>query len=471
METRTQAGWLRGADGTPALEHVWVLDDSGLDQLALAGAGIAADVLEARRAAVTPSDPATIIYTSGTTGQPKGCRLTHANFMVELGEATGALPELFDPPDACTLLFLPLAHVFARIIQVGCVRRGTALGHTSDIAGLSATMAEFRPTFVLSVPRVFEQVFNNASQQALITGRGRVFDGAVGTAIAYSRALDTGRPGLALRARHRAYERLVYRPLRERLGGRVRYAISGGAPLGERLGHFFRGIGVPVLEGYGLTESTAALTVNTPQEHKVGTVGRPVPGTTARVADDGELLFRGGQVFDGYWRAEDATAQTLRDGWLHTGDLGEIDPEGFVRVTGRKQEILVTAGGKNVAPAVLEDLIRLHPLVSQALVVGDGRPYVAALLTLDPSGAATWAERHGRSNDVRELHDDPDLLAELQSAVDDANRTVSAAESIRRFHVLPADWTEEQGYLTPTLKLKRTLVLADFRDEIDALYT
>ena len=312
VETRTQAGWLRG-DGTPALEHVWVLDDSGLDQLALAGAGIAADVLEARRAAVTPSDPATIIYTSGTTGQPKGCRLTHANFMVELGEATGALPELFDPPDACTLLFLPLAHVFARIIQVGCVRRGTALGHTSDIAGLSATMAEFRPTFVLSVPRVFEQVFNNASQQALITGRGRVFDGAVGTAIAYSRALDTGRPGLVLRARHRAYERLVYRPLRERLGGRVRHAISGGAPLGERLGHFFRGIGVPVLEGYGLTESTAALTVNTPQEHKVGTVGRPVPGTTARVADDGELLFRGGQVFDGYWRAEDATAQTLRD--------------------------------------------------------------------------------------------------------------------------------------------------------------
>ncbi len=470
VETATQAGWLRGTGAPSALEHVWVLGDGALDRLALGGAGVAPDALEARRAAVSPTDPATIIYTSGTTGRPKGCLLTHGNFMAELGEATGALPELFDPPDASTLLFLPLAHVFARIIQVGCVRRGTALGHTSDIAGLTTTMADFRPTFVLSVPRVFEQVFNNASQQALIVGRGRLFDGAVGTAIAYSRALDADGPGLVLRTRHRAYERLVYRPLRDRLGGRVRHAISGGAPLGERLGHFFRGIGVPVLEGYGLTESTAALTVNQPHEHKVGTVGRPVPGTTVRVADDGELLFRGGQVFTGYWGDDEATAHALRDGWLHTGDLGEIDSEGFVRVTGRKQEILVTAGGKNVAPAVLEDLIRMNPLVSQALVVGDGRPYVAALLTLDRSGAATWAERNGRSKDVEELHDDPDLLAELQAVVDDANGTVSPAESVRRFHVLPVDWTEEEGYLTPTLKLKRTLVLADFRAEIDALY-
>ncbi len=468
VETAGQASALRGA-GPPSLQHVWALDERGLDELALAGAGVAAGDLEARRAAVSPGDLATIIYTSGTTGRPKGCCLTHGNFMSELGEATAALPDLFDPPDASTLLFLPLAHVFARVIQVGAVRRGTPLGHTSDIAELTDAMASFRPTFVLAVPRVFEKVFNNASQQALIAGRGRVFDAAAATAIAYSRALDTGRPSLLLRTRHRAYERLVYAPLRKRLGGRIRHAIAGGAPLGERLGHFFRGIGLPVLEGYGLTETTAALTVNRPGEHKVGTVGRPLPGTTVRVADDGELLFRGGQVFAGYWDDDDETARTLRDGWLHTGDLGEIDAEGFVRVTGRKKEILVTAGGKNVSPAVLEDLIRLHPLVSQCLVVGDGRPYVAALVTLDRGAVRSWAGRNARS-DNDELSHDPDLLAELQEAIDAANATVSPAESVRRFDVLASDWTEEAGYLTPTLKLKRSLVLADFRDEVEALY-
>ena len=474
VETAEQEAVLRNRPGrVPALRHVWALDDRGIAEVTALGAAVGDLAVEARRAAVTPDDLATIIYTPGTTGAPKGCCLTHGNFMVELGEATAALPELFDHPDSCTLLFLPLAHVYARVVQVGCVRRGTPLGHTSDTPDLTATLRSFRPTFVLAVPRFFERFFDTAAQQARESGRARVFDAAAGAAVAYSRSLDAGGPGLLLRLRHRAYDRLVYARLRASLGGRVRHMIVGGGPLGERLSHFFRGIGVPVLEGYGLTESTGALSVNLPAEHKVGTVGRPLPGTTVRVADDAELLVRGGQVFAGYWgdaSAREATASALAGGWLHTGDVGEIDAEGFVRVTGRKHEILVTAGGKKVAPAVLEDLIRLHPVVGQCLVVGDGRPYVAALITLDPHGAADWAGRNGRRPEAEELYDDPDLLAELQQAVDQANTSVSQAESVRRFEVLPVAWTEEAGYLTPTLKLKRAQVLADFRSEVEALY-
>ena len=370
-----------------------------------------------------------------------------------------------------TLLFLPLAHVFARIIQVACLKAGIRMGHTADIKNLLDDLAEFHPTFILAIPRVFEKVFNTASQRAVADGRGKIFGRAADVAIAWSRALESGRPSLRVRAEHRVFDRLVYAKLRAALGDQCSYAVSGGAPLGERLGHFYRGIGVNVLEGYGLTETTAAITANLPHAQKVGTVGRPLQGTGVRVADDGELLFRGGQVFAGYWRNDEATAAAKdANGWLHTGDVGEIDDEGFVRITGRKKEILVTAGGKNVAPAVLEDRIRAHHLVDQCIVVGDGQPFIAALVTIDPETLPAWAEAHGKSRKVADLLEDPELRGEIEAAVEEANKAVSKAESIRRFAILADVWTEEGGQLTPSLKLKRGVVMREHRDDVDALY-
>ncbi|CAN5614921.1 AMP-dependent synthetase/ligase [soil metagenome] len=475
--------------GLDRLHHVWTIDDNAVDVLGRLGADVPDAEVEARRTTATPSDLATLIYTSGTTGRPKGCMLTHGKFLTELAVTVHELAVLFQPgpghgddedgdgehagahSGASTLLFLPLAHVFARIIQIGCIKARVRLGHSSDIKRLVPTLQSFQPTFVLAVPRVFEKLFNTASQRATADGHGKLFDRAAETAVAYSRGLDRGRPSLAVRARHAVFSRLVYARLRDTLGGQCRYAISGGAPLGERLGHFYRGIGVTVLEGYGLTETTAAVTVNLPEAHKVGTVGRPIPGTAVRVADDGELLVRGGQVFTGYWGDDAATAETVEsDGWFHTGDVGEVDDEGFVRITGRKKEILVTAGGKNVAPAVLEDRLRAHSLVSQALVVGDRQPFIAALVTIDPDSFPLWAETAGKSGSIADLVDDPDLRAEVQKAVDEANTAVSKAESIRKFQILPEDWTEEAGQLTPSLKLKRNVVLRECRHEISALY-
>lgn len=454
------------------LNHVWSFTDNAVSILTSLGDDVDDATLEARRSAVGPDDLATLIYTSGTTGRPKGCMLTHANFMVELGVAVAELDRLFETEDSSTLLFLPLAHVFARIIQVGCVKSRTRLGHSADIKNLVADLQEFRPTFVLAVPRVFEKVFNTASQRATADGRGAIFDRAADVAIAWSRGLDDGRPSLAVRLQHAVFDRLVYGKLREALGGRCEYAVSGGAPLGERLGHFYRGIGVTVLEGYGLTETTAAVTVNLPDAVKIGTVGRPLPGTAVRVAEDGELLFRGGQVFTGYWMADEATAEAFEDGdWFHSGDVGEVDDEGFVRITGRKKEILVTAGGKNVAPAVLEDRLRAHALVDQCIVVGDGQPFIAALVTLDRESLSAWAQSRGKADDVAALVDDPDLRADLQAAVDEANKAVSKAESIRKFRVLVDEWTEEGGQLTPSLKLKRNVVMRESKDEVAALYS
>ena len=453
------------------LQHVWSLQDNAVDVLGRLGSDISDDVLEQRRTTATPQDVATLIYTSGTTGKPKGCMLTHGNFMFELGVAVDELADLFDTEDASTLLFLPLAHVFARIIQVGCVKSRAKMGHSADIKNLVTDLGEFRPTFILAVPRVFEKVFNSASQRATADGRGRIFDRAADVAIAWSRASDGKRVPVRLRAQHALFDRLVYGKLRQALGGSCAYAISGGAPLGDRLGHFYRGIGLTVLEGYGLTETTAALSANLPDATKIGTVGRPLPGTSVRVADDGELLFRGGQVFAGYWRHEDATAEAVdRDGWFHTGDVGEVDDEGFVRITGRKKEILVTAGGKNVAPAVLEDRLRAHALVDQCLVVGDGQPFIGALVTIDRETFPAWADQHGKSADPDALIDDPDLVAAVQEAVDEANKAVSKAESIRKFTILPGEWTEEGGQLTPSLKLKRRVVMRESREEIEALY-
>ncbi|MGI9084496.1 MAG: AMP-dependent synthetase/ligase [Aeromicrobium sp.] len=441
---------------------VWTIDEpvdgGAVKIISQAGTDVGDDALEGRRKALGPDSLATLIYTSGTTGRPKGCQLTHGNFRGELSGAMDCLPEVFGREEASTLLFLPLAHVFARIIQVGAIRAGAKLGHTADITDLVDHLGEFEPTFILAVPRVFEKVFNTASSKAYADGRGKAFDRAVQTAISYSRAQDSGKPGVALRTRHALFDRLVYGKLRAALGGHTEWAISGGAPLGERLAHFYRGIGVPVLEGYGLTETTAALAVNTPEHQRIGSVGRPFPDTEVEVASDGELRFRGPQVFTGYWKNPDATAETLdADGWFSTGDLGDIDDDGFIRITGRKKEILVTAGGKNVAPAGLEDRVRAHPYVSQCLVVGDGKPFVAALVTID---------REAWTGSL----DDAALESAVQEAVDDANAQVSQAESIRKFVILPDDWTEKNGYLTPSFKVKRNAVLRDLHDTVEALF-
>ncbi|GAB3819684.1 AMP-dependent synthetase/ligase [Kribbella italica] len=456
----------------PALQEIWQIESGAVDELTVLGQQISDAELDKRRTAVVPGDLATLIYTSGTTGRPKGCHVTHANFMDELGSATKILPDLFRLEGASTLLFLPLAHVFARIIQVGCVMMRVKVGHTADVKNLVADLGEFRPTFILSVPRVFEKVFNTASQTAHAAGKGKIFDAAAATAIAYSQALDQGGPGIGLKAKHALFDKLVYGKLRGVLGGQVDYAVSGGAPLGDRLGHFFRGIGVPVLEGYGLTETTAAVSVNLPNDIRIGTVGRPLPGVTVGVAEDGELCFKGGQVMVGYWKNDEATAAAIdADGWFHTGDLGEFDDDGFIRITGRKKEILVTAGGKNVAPAVLEDRIRLHPLVSQCMVVGDGKPFIAALITIDTETIGNWASKHGKPTDLETLCTDKDLIAEIQTAVDDANTAVSKAEGIKKFTILPTDWTQENGELSLKLSLRRHIVMKKHEADVESLYS
>jgi long-chain acyl-CoA synthetase len=455
----------------PALRDVWQIDAGGLDDLTKAGAEVTDADLEARRSLAGPGDVATLIYTSGTTGRPKGCELTHANFMALCDNTVARLGSVVSTEGACTLLFLPLAHVFARFIQVLAITAGARMGHSADVKNLLPDLATFQPTFLLSVPRVFEKIYNSAEQTAAADGKGRIFAAAAATAIAWSEAEQDGGAGLWLRTRHRVFDALVYTRLRTRLGGKIEYAVSGGAPLGARLGHFFRGAGITVLEGYGLTETTAPSTVNRPDAIKVGTVGQPLPGITIRIADDGEVLVKGHNVLHGYWNNPAATAEVLRDGWLHTGDLGDLDDDGFVRITGRKKEIIVTAGGKNVAPSVLEDRIRAHALVSQALVVGDAKPFIAALVTLDAEMLPTWAANHGKPGlTVEQAVDDPDVQAELQRAVDDANAAVSKAESVRKFRILVVDFTEESGHLTPSLKLKRNVVMKDFADQVEELY-
>ena len=455
----------------PGVANVWQIDAGGLERLAEAGAAVPASALEERRAGVSPGSLATIIYTSGTTGRPKGCELTHAN-LISCGRSAGiVLPELFNAQGS-TLLFLPLAHVFARLIQVGCVESGARMGHTADIKNLLSDFAAFQPTFILSVPRVFEKVYNTAKQKAHADGKGPIFDRAERTAIAYSEAMARGSVGLNLKLQHAVFDRLVYSRLRAALGGKVAWAVSGGAPLGTRLGHFFRGIGVTILEGYGLTETTASGTINTPAHLRIGSVGRPAPGVTVRIADDGEILMAGQHLYGGYWHNDAATAESVIDGWFHSGDIGELDADGFLKITGRKKELIVTAGGKNVAPAVLEDRLRAHPLVSQCMVVGDQKPFIACLVTLDQEAVTGWLRTQGRPDTpIAELTTDPAVLTEIQSGVDDANKAVSKAEAIRKFAILPVDWTEEGGQLTPSLKLKRAVVMKEFAAEVDALFT
>jgi long-chain acyl-CoA synthetase len=465
-------------DRVPALEHVWRIEpgaEASLDSLTRAGAAVQDRDVTARAAAAKASDLATVIYTSGTTGRPKGCELTHQNLLAAVRNAfLGPLVAFTSTDDPGTLLFLPLAHVFARIIEVGCIEAGIVLGHCGDINELLPALAAFRPTFILAVPRVFEKVYNSAEQRAISDKRGAIFGRAARTAIAYSEALGSpGGPGFGLRTQHALFDRLVYAKLRAALGGRADYAVSGGAALTERLCHFFRGVGVTVLQGYGLTETTAAATVNRPDRNKIGTVGQPLPGVGIKIAEDGEILIKGGIVFPGYWHNEAATKETFaEEGWFRTGDIGALDDEGFLSITGRKKEIIVTAGGKNVAPAVLEDRLRSHALISQAMVVGDGRPYVSALVTLDAEAFEAWKARNGKPADatVASLREDPDLLAAVQAAVDDANQAVSRAESIRRFRILDGDFTVESGQLSAKLGIRRSVLTKDFAADIDMLY-
>ena len=461
------------SDRIPDCTRAWIFDDGALDTLAAAGSGVSDEELEKRRATLNPESLATIIYTSGTTGRPKGCMLTHGNFMFEVDNIVAGMPELFKVQGASTLLFLPLAHVFGRIIQLGCIRSGTRLGHAPDVKNLLPDMQSFQPTFLLAVPRVFEKVHNSAQQKAAADGKGNIFNAAAQTAIDYSKSLDTGGPGLVLKVKHKVFDKLVYSKLRAAMGGKVAWAVSGGAPLGDRLGHFFRGIGVIILEGYGLTETSAATTVNRPDALKIGTVGQPFPGASVKVAPDGELMLAGAQIFKGYWNNPTATAEAIEpDGWFHSGDIGEIDDQGFVKITGRKKELIVTAGGKNVAPAVLEDRLRGNWLVSQCLVVGDAQPFIAALVTIDPESFPAWLKQKGKpaTTTIASMTSDPDLIVEIQGAVNDANKAVSNAEAIKKFTILPEDWTEEGGQLTPSMKLKRNVVMKEYSSEVDALY-
>ncbi|MEU4833982.1 AMP-dependent synthetase/ligase [Streptosporangium sp. NPDC023615] len=462
-----------GASELPGLKDVWRIEGGALEELTARGAEVADGTLAERRAARQGGDLATVVYTSGTTGRPKGCRLTHDNLLFTARNvARGPLERLFTVEGRSALLFLPLAHVFARIIEVVLIETGTVLAHTPTMKNVGPDLQGFRPTFLLGVPRVFEKVYNSAEQKATAEGKGKIFHAAAETAVAWSRAESTGGAGVALRLRHLVFDKLVYRKLRAATGGRLRAAVSGGSALGERLGHFFRGAGIEVLEGWGLTETSAPSSVNIPGANKIGTVGKPFPGVVIGIGEDGEVLVKGRHIFGGYWNNDEATAEVIDEaGWFHTGDIGELDGDGYLSITGRKKELIVTAAGKNVAPGPLEDRIRAHPLVSQAMVVGDDRPFVAALVTLDAEALEQWKTANGKAGaDLAALSSDPAIVAEVQKAVDDANRTVSKAEQIKKFTILDIDISEESGHLTPTLKVKRNLVMRDFADRVSALY-
>ena len=462
---------------TPVLgsnvKNVWTMTENVLSQLAWAGKDVPDSLVDERRNALTPDSLATLIYTSGTTGKPKGVQLTHGNFLSECGNVVAGASDLFLKPGGSTLLFLPVAHVFGRMVQIGAVSAGLHLAHCSDpLTRLLPDLASFKPTFVLAVPRIFEKVYNGAEAKADAAGKGAIFRKAADVAIAYSEALDTGKMSAGLKFKHALFDKLVFSKIRHSLGGRVEAAISGGAPLGVRLGHFFRGAGVRVLEGYGLTETTAGATLNLTTAHRVGSVGRPIPGTTIKIADDGEVLIKGGIVMRGYWQNDAANSEVFTsDGYFRSGDLGKLDDEGYLYIVGRKKELIVTSGGKNVAPAVLEDRLRAHPLVSQCMVVGDNQPYIAALVTIDPEAIKTWITANKKDGaTIAELVNDPDLISVIQTAVDEANKAVSRAESIRKFTILPVDFTIAGGHLTAKLSVKRHVVAKEFAAEIEALF-
>jgi long-chain acyl-CoA synthetase len=452
--------------------HIWTMTEDVLQVLRTAGAHISDGEIDNRRQSLTPDTLATLIYTSGTTGQPKGVQLTHGNFLAECGNVVEGASDLFLKPGGSTLLFLPVAHVFGRMVQIGSITAGLHLAHCSDPAGrLPIDLASFRPTFVLAVPRIFEKVYNGAEAKAEAAGKGKIFRKAADVAIAYSENIDAKKFKPLLSLKHKLFDALVYSKIRNGLGGRVEAAISGGAPLGARLGHFYRGAGITILEGYGLTETTAGATLNLTSHIRVGSVGRPIPGTSIKIAEDGEVLIGGAIVMRGYWQ-NDAANQEVFDGqWFRSGDLGRLDEDGFLYITGRKKEIIVTAGGKNVAPAVLEDRLRAHPLVSQCMVVGDNQPFIAALITIDPDMVKGWIAANNKTGaTVQTLINDPDLIAVIQTAVDESNKAVSKAESIRKFAILADDFTIAGGQLTAKLSVKRHVVATQYAETIEGLY-
>ncbi|MCT2178296.1 long-chain fatty acid--CoA ligase [Brachybacterium muris] len=456
----------------PALERIGVLEDGIIEDLKKRGKDVSDEDLETRRTSRSMSDVATIIYTSGTTGRPKGAELTHANFVDTTRSALNLLGEHVLPPGSRMLMFLPIAHVFARLLVVVAASWPVTTAFTPDTKNLMEDLAKFKPTFLLAVPRVFEKVYNSAEAKAIAGGKGKIFSAGADTAIAYSKALSAGKVPLTLKLKHAAFDKLLYAKLRGAMGGDVSWAVSGGAPLGARLAHFFRGIGVTVLEGYGLTETTAPVCVNLPWSVKPGTVGPPLPGSTVAIDDDGEILVKGVMVFKGYHNNPEATAEAMRDGWFRTGDIGSLDSDGALTITGRSKEVIVTAGGKNVSPAQLEDQLRSHPLVSQCVVIGDQKPFVAAILTLDAEMLPTWLKNNGVPEmSIEEAGANEKVRAELQLVVDKANQSVSRAESIRTFEIIDTDFTEENGYLTPSMKLKRNVVVKDFADVIDTIYS
>jgi long-chain acyl-CoA synthetase len=455
----------------PLIENIWRIDTGMVQKLTAAGVDVEDAEIERRRSLAKGSDVATLIYTAGTTGHPKGCILTHSNFFELSRNAKAALAEVVNN-EASTLLFITLAHVFARFIAVVCIDAGVKVGHQSDTKELVPAMASFRPTFLLAVPRVFEKVYNSSEQKAEADGRGKIFRKAADVAIAHSKAVDEGKVPLGLKLQFALFDRLVLSKIRAALGGRVRYAVSGSAPLGLRLGHFYRSLGLTILEGYGLTETTAPLTVNLPSQFKIGKVGPPLPGVSVRIADDGEIEGKGVDIFAGYWKNDKATADAFDDGWFKTGDIGEIDDDGYLSITGRKKEIIVTAGGKNVSPSVLEDPIRADPIIDQIIVVGEQKPFISALVTLDREMLPAWLKSNGEQGDLTlaEASVNPAVVAEVQKAVDRANRHVSRAESIRKFQILATDLTEDSGHLTPKLSIKRNVILSDFADVIEGMY-
>jgi long-chain acyl-CoA synthetase len=454
------------------LKGMWTITEDAIAQLILEGAGVSDDEINHRRTALNPDTLATLIYTSGTTGKPKGVRLTHGNFLAECGNVVNGASDLFLKPGGSTLLFLPVAHVFGRMIEIGSINAGLHLAHCGDIGRLPQDLASFKPTFVLAVPRIFEKIYNGAEARATAAGKGNIFKKAAAVAEAYSQAMDGENIPISLKIKHAVFDKLVYSKIRAAMGGRVEAAISGGAPLGARLGHFYRGAGIRVLEGYGLTETTAGATMNLTKFHKVGSVGKPVAGTTIKLGEDQEVLIKGAIVMAGYWNNPAADAEVFtEDGFFRTGDLGSIDSEGYLSIVGRKKELIVTSGGKNVAPAVLEDRVRAHPLVSQCMVVGDNQPFIAALITLDPDAVKAWAGVNKKNDGtVANLVHDATLISVIQTAVDEANKSVSRAESIRKFTLLPVDFTIVSGELTAKLSVKRHVVSEKFAAQIAALF-
>ena len=455
----------------PLIRASWQIDLGDLGKLVEAGKNVSDDEVERRRTLATGADLATLIYTSGTMGRPKGCILTHSNFVELCRNARAAIPEVVNDQSS-TLLFITTAHIFARFISVLCIEGGVKVGHQPDTKLLLPSMASFKPSFLLAVPRVFEKVYNSSEQKAEAGGKGNIFRKAAAVAIAHSKALDEGSVPLGLKLQFALFDRLVLSKIRTALGGRVKYAVSGSAPLGLYLGHFYRSLGLTILEGYGLTETTAPVSVNRPSNFKIGKVGPPLPGVSVRVADDGELEVKGICVFEGYWKNAAATAEVFDGEWFKTGDIGEIDDDGQISITGRKKEIIVTAGGKNVAPAALEDPIRANGVVGQIVVVGEQKPFISALITLDSEMLPVWLNNNGEdpNQSLEEACGNQKVIAEVQRAVDAANSTVSRAESIRKFVILPVELTEASGHLTPKLSIKRSVILSDFADVVESMY-